>query len=170
VVERRNPFSAWAQPSPATAVSNLEKRAEMAARALEQAQRDLAAARQRVPDDDDDDDRKKERLAKWEREGTLAERERIKAILTAPIAARQPRLAEAYAFKSDDSAAKAIAFMEAADRADAAGSAKATADRVIIAGKKARGELPCDVSAGPQVFVKFSAEEILAAARKRDGK
>jgi hypothetical protein len=170
VVERRNPFAAWAQPSPATAVSNLEKRAEMAAKALEQAERDLAAARQRTPVEDDDDDRKKERLAKWEREGTLAERERIKTILTSPVALRQTRLAEAYAFDSDDTAEKAIAMMEAADRADAESSAKATAGLIVLAGKKMRGLIPCDVNAGPKKFTKFTAEDILAAARKRDGK
>jgi hypothetical protein len=168
-VVTRNPFGPFFV-APATAVSNLERRAEMAARALEQAERDLAAARQRTPVEDDDDDRKKERLAKWEREGTLAERERIKAILTAPIAARQPRLAEAYAFKSDDSAAKAIAMMEATDRADAASSAKAMADKIVHMGQVRRGLAAAPVTAGPKILVRATAESILAAAKKRDEK
>jgi hypothetical protein len=167
VVERRNPFSAWAQPSPTTAVSNLERRAEMAAKALAQAERDLEAARQRVPDDDED---REDKLARWRRQGALDQRERIRAILTSPVAARQPRLAEAYAFKSDDSAEKAIAMMEAADRAGAASSAKAMADKIVEMGKVRRGEAAATVTAGPKVFVKATVESILAAAKKRDEK
>jgi predicted RNA-binding Zn ribbon-like protein len=166
VVERRNPFAPWAQPSPATAVSNLEKRADTAARALEQAERDLEAARRRAPFEDDD--RKKERLAKWEREGALAERERIKSILTSPIAARQPRLADTFAFQSDIPAAEAIAAMEAQAPPAAASqrTAKETADLIILAGRRARGEVACEVTAGPRVFVRMTPEGIIAAAKK----
>ncbi len=168
MVERRNPFAAWAQPSPATAVSNLEKRAEMAARALEQAERDLAAARQRVPSDDDAE----KKLAEWRRQGALAERARIAAILRSAVAARQNHLADFYAFKTDVPAAEAIAAMEAqAPRAAAAQrTSKETADLIVLAGQRARGLVPCEVTAGAKIFVKFTAEEIMAAARKRDGK
>ena len=165
----RNPFSPFFV-APATAVSNLERRAEMAARALEQAERDLAAARQRTPVEDDDDDRKKERLAKWEREGALDERERIRAILTSPIAARQPRLAEKFALESDAPARDAVAAMEAADRDAAAGRAKSTAELIVEMGKVRRGEVAAPVTAGPKILVRATAESILAAAKKRDEK
>jgi predicted RNA-binding Zn ribbon-like protein len=153
VVERRNPFAAWTQPSPA--------------KALAQAERDLEAARQRASVDDDDD-RKKERLAKWERQGVLDERERIKTILTSPVAARQPHLADTFAFQSDIPAAKAIAAMEAqAPRAAAAQrTSKETADLIVLAGQRARGLVPCEVMAGPKVFVRMTPEEIIAAAKK----
>jgi hypothetical protein len=146
-------------------------RTEIAARALEQAERDLAAARQRTPVEDDDDDRKKERLAKWKREGTLAERERIKTILTSPVALQQPRLADTFAFKSDIPAAEAIAAMEAqAPRADATQrTARETADLITLAAKRAHGLVPCEVTAGPKVFVKMTPEAIIAAARKAHG-
>jgi hypothetical protein len=146
VVERRNPFAPWAQPSPATAVSNLEKRADMAARALDQAQRDLAAARQRVPDEDD------EEMKASYRRGALAERERIRLILTSPVAARQTHLAEAYAFDSDDSADKAIAMMKSCAAAASQRTAKETSDLIVLAGKKARGDSP----AKPRPAQKFS--------------
>ena len=162
MVERRNPFAAWAQPSPATAVSNLEKRAEMAARALEQAERDLAAARQRVPSDDDAE----KKLAEWRRQGALAERERIRLILTSPAAARQTRLADVYAFETDTPAADAIAMMETASAAASQRSAKETSDLIVLAGRRARGELPCEVTAGPKVFVRMTSEEIISAAKK----
>jgi hypothetical protein len=161
----RNPFNPFLSQAPATAVANLERRAEMAAQALQQARRDLEAARQRIPVEDDDD-KADGRYAQYRRQGALDERERIKAILTAPVAARQPRLAEAYAFKSDDSADKAIAMMEAADRADAESRAKTTAYLIILAGKRARGLVACEVMAGPKVFVKMTPEAIIAAARK----
>ena len=160
MVERRNPFAPWAQPSPATAVSNLEKRADMAARALDQAQRDLAAARQRVPDEDD------EEMKASYRRGALAERERIRLILTSPVAARQTHLAKAYAFDSDDSADKAIAMMKSCAAAASQRTAKETSDLIVLAGKKARGE----TTAGPKVFVAATVEGILAAAKKRDEK
>jgi hypothetical protein len=167
VVERRNPFAPWAQQSPATAVSNLEKRADMAARALDQAQRDLAAARQRVPDDDDDKD---DKIARRARQGTLDERERIRVILTSPIAARQPLLADTFAFQSDIPAAEAVAAMEAqAPHADATQrSAKEMAAKIVHMGKVRRGEAAA--TAGPKVFVKATAQSILAAAKKRDEK
>jgi hypothetical protein len=113
----------------------------------------LASARQRASEEDD------------RRQATLAERERIKTILTNPISARQPRLAVDYAFKTDDPAEKAIAMMEASDR----DSTKSAADLIILAGRKARGELPCDVNAGPKTPVNATAESILAAARKARG-
>jgi hypothetical protein len=139
-------------------------RNEMAARALEQAEKDLEGARNRASGADE------KRREKLEREGTLAERERIKTILTSPIAARQPRLAEAYAFKSDDSAAKAIAMMESADRDAAQSGAKSTADLIVLAGQMRRGEVAAPMTgAGPKVFVKTTAEEIIKAGKKARG-
>ena len=159
----RNPFSPFFV-APATAVSNLEKRADMAARALDQAQRDLAAARQRVPDEDD------EEMKASYRRGALAERERIRLILTSPVAARQTHLAEAYAFDSDDSADKAIAMMKSCAAAASQRTAKETSDLIVLAARRARGELPCETTAGPKVFVAATVEGILAAAKKRDEK
>jgi hypothetical protein len=126
----------------------------------------LSAARQRAPADDDD----KKQLAEWRRQGALAERERIRAILTVPVAARQPRLAEVYAFDSDTPATDAIAMMEASDSAARQSNAKATADKIIHMGKVRRGEVATDATSAPKVFVAATAEGILAAARKRDGK
>jgi hypothetical protein len=164
------PFAAFktTEPEPTT-VANLEKRAAMAERAADQARRDLAAekARKGLAASADDKD---EKIARWARQAALDERARIFAILTAPIAARQPRLAEKFAFESDVPARAAIAAMEETDRANAASRAKSAADLIVLAGQRARGLVPCEVTAGPKVFVKFSAEEILAAAKKRDGK
>jgi hypothetical protein len=64
----------------------------------------------------------------------------------------------------------AIAMMKSCAAAAAQRTAQETADFIILWGRRARGEVPCEVTAGPKVFVKTSAEEILAAARKRDGK
>jgi hypothetical protein len=168
VMSTFRPFDPFALPQ--APLTNLSRRVEYQEKALAQARADLAAAKSRTSVEDDDG--KKERLTKWEREGTLAERERIKSILTSPIAARQPLLADTFAFKSDIPAAEAIAAMEAqTPRADAVQrGAKKTSDLIVLAGQRARGEVPCEVTAGPKVFVKTSAEEILAAARKRDGK
>jgi hypothetical protein len=103
-------------------------------------------------------------------EATLAERERIKTILTNPISARQPRLAVDYAFKTDDPAEKAIAMMEAADLADAANRAKSTADLIVLAGQVRRGEVAAPVTrAGPKVLVKMTAEEIIKAGKEARG-
>lgn len=59
--------------------------------------------------------------------------------------------------------------MEETDRANAASSAKATADLIIHMGKVRRGEAPATVTAGPKNFTKFTPEEILAAGRKARG-
>jgi hypothetical protein len=129
----------------------------------------FTTARQPVPSDDD----AAKKLAEWRRQGSLAERERIQAILTCEFAPQQPRLAEVYAFESDTPARDAIAMMKSCAAAAIAApqrTAQETADLIVLAGKKMRGEIPCDVNAGPKKFTKFSAEEILAAARKRDGK
>jgi hypothetical protein len=141
-------------------------RTEAAAKALEQAERDLEASRHRSAEAD----RKNERRAQLEKEATLAERKRIVAILTSPVALRHPRIAKRVALESDSPADEAIAALEQYERENAASRAKSTADLIVLAGKKMRGEIPCDVNAGPKKFTKFSAEEILAAARKRDGK
>jgi hypothetical protein len=46
---------------------------------------------------------------------------------------------------------------------------KAMATLIVDAGRMARGEIPAPVTAGPKNFVRMSAEEILAAARKARG-
>jgi hypothetical protein len=163
-------FDLFAMPQ--APLANLRRRVEYQERALEQARSDLTAERARkglqVEDDDREDDGN---AARWRRQGALDERARILAILTNPIAARQPHLADTFAFKSDIPAAEAIAAMEAqAPRADATQrSAKATADLIELAGKRARGEVPCAVTAGPKRFVRMTPEAIIAAARKAHG-
>jgi hypothetical protein len=59
--------------------------------------------------------------------------------------------------------------METASAAASQRSGKETADLIILAGQRARGEVPCEITAGPKNFVRMSAEEILAAARKARG-
>jgi hypothetical protein len=116
-------------------------------------------------------DDKEEKIERWVRQGALDQCERIKTILTSPIAAKQPLLADTFAFKSDIPAAVAIAAMEAqTPRADATQrTAKENADLIILAGRMARGEAPTPVTAGPKVFVRMTPEEISAAARKARG-
>ncbi len=87
-------------------------------------------------------------------------------ILTSPAAARQTRLADVYAFETDTPAADAIAMMETASAAASQRSAKETSDLIVLAGRRARGELPCEVTAGPKVFVRMTPEEIISAAKK----
>ena len=139
-----------------------ETRTEAAAKALDAAEHELAAARQRTADAD----RKNERRAQLEREATLAERKRIVAILTSPVALRHPRIAKRVALESDSPADEAIAALEQYERENAASSAKAMADKIVHAGNVRRGLADAPVTAGPKRFVKAAAEEILAAARK----
>ena len=161
----RNPFNPFmVEPaSPPTTVANLERRAEMATKALEQAERDLETARNRAAAADE---KRRERM---EREGTLAERKRLMTILFSPVSLRHPRIAKRFAFESDSPADEAIEALEQYERENAANSAKAASDLIILAGRKARGELPCDVNAGPKTMAKATAELILAAARKARG-
>jgi hypothetical protein len=127
----------------------------LAKKALEIAERDFEA--------------NKKRHAQLEHEATMTERKRIVAILYSPVALRHPRIAKRVALESDSPAHEAIEALEQYERENAASNAKATADLIIRAGRKARGELPCDVHAGPKNLVKVTSEEILAAARKARG-
>jgi hypothetical protein len=149
-------------------VANLERRVEMSVQALDQAERDLEKARRRASVDEDDD-RKRERIAKLEREGTLTERKRLMTILFSPQAARNPKLTYKLAFKTDVTADDAIAILDATAREDAQINAKATAALIVLAGAKRRGEVPCDVTAGPKRLVKATAEQIIAAGKKARG-
>jgi hypothetical protein len=167
----KNPFNPFmVEPaSPPATVANLERRLSMAERAADQARRDLAAEKARKGLQAEDDDGGDDRLARWRRQGALDERARILAILTNPIAARQPRLAEKFALESDVPARDAIVAMEENERVNAASRAKSLADQIILASKKAKGEVACEVTAGPKVFVKMTAEDILRAAAKAHG-
>jgi hypothetical protein len=161
---RDDPFSPFRTAEPTT-VANLEKRATMAERAAEQARRDLATEKSRKGLTAEADD-KDEKIARWARQAALDERARIFAILTSPIAARQPRLAEKFALESDVPARDAVAAMEAADRDAAAGRAKSTAELIVEMGKVRRGEVAATVTAGPKNFVTATPEAISVAARK----
>jgi hypothetical protein len=139
-----------------------ETRTEAAAKALDAAERDLAAARQRTADAD----RKNERRARLEREATLTERSRILTILKSSVAARHPGLAKRVALESDSPADEAIAAMEEYERESAANSAKAMSDKIVHAGNVRRGLADAPVIVGPKVFVKTTAEEIIEAGKK----
>jgi hypothetical protein len=165
----RNPFNPFGAQSPPATVANLERRAAMAERAADQARRDLVAERERKGLQAEEDGREDKKDAMYRRQGALAERERIRLILTSAVAARQPRLAEAYAFESDDSADKAIAFMEEASAKAASSSAKVTADLIVLSGQMRRGEVETNATPAPKVFVKATAESILAAGRRARG-
>ena len=141
-------------------------RTELATKALEQAERDLEASRHRSAEAD----RKNERRARLEKEATLAERKRIVAILTSPVALRHPRIAKRVALESDSPADEAIAALEQYERENAASNAKATSDLIILSGRKARGELPCEVTAGPKNFVRMSATKFRPLLERRAAK
>ena len=162
------PFAAFREdPAPVT-VTNLERRLSMAERAAEQARTDLDAEKTRRGMATEDDARA-ERIARIEREATMTERKRILAILDAPVAVRQPRLAKKFV-DSDVPARDAIEAMEGYERETAASRAKSTADLIVVAGQMRRGEVAARVTgAGPKAFVKTTAEEILAAGRKARG-
>jgi alkylhydroperoxidase/carboxymuconolactone decarboxylase family protein YurZ len=167
-----SPFAAFRteEQEPPT-VANLERRLSMAERAADQARRDLATEKSRKGLTSAADD-KDEKIERWARQGALAERERILAILTNPIAARQPRLADTFAFQSDIPAAEAVAAMEAqAPHADATQrSAKEMAAKIVHMGKVRRGEVAAPVTgAGPKNFVTATPEAISAAAKKARG-
>ena len=141
----------------------------MADRAAQQARIDLAAAKSREGLTTEADD-KDEKIGRWARQATLDERARVLAILTSPIALRQPRLAEKFALESDVPARDAIAAMEENERVNAASSAKSTADLIVLAGQMRRGEVAAPVTgAGPKVFVKMTAEEIIKAGKESRG-
>jgi hypothetical protein len=156
-----NPFRPFAQQSaPVDRVSNLEKRAEKAETALHAARRDLAAERERTglgAEVDVEAARRKER-------------KRIDAIMSSSAASLMPAVAYTFAFKTQTPAAEAIAIMEASTKETPEVATKAMADKIVVAGQMRRGEIPAPVTAGPKTFVKITAEEILAAAKKRDQK
>jgi hypothetical protein len=157
-----NPFRPFAQQSaPDNRVSNLERRAEQAETALHAARRDLAAERERnglAAEVDSEAARRKER-------------KRVHAIMSAPVALRMPEVAYTFALKTHTPAAEAIAIMEASAKESPEVATKALAEQIILSGKMRRGEVPAPVTgAGPKVFVKATAESILAAAKKRDEK
>jgi hypothetical protein len=106
-------------------------------------------------------------VAAWQRAGCLAERARIAEIITSPAGRQQPHLARAFAFDTDDSAAAVIAVLGATALANEAGDAKATADLIVLAGKRARGEEPCvTTTAGPKALVTATAAAIIAAGKR----
>ena len=141
-------------------------RAALAAKALEQAERDLEASRHRSAEAD----RKNERRARLEKEATLAERKRIVAILTSPVALRHPRIAQRVALESDSPAHEAVEAMERYERESAASRAKSTAEAIVHMGRVRRGEVAAPVTGvGPKVLVKMTPEDILAAGRKARG-
>jgi hypothetical protein len=169
---------------------NPETRTAAAAKALDQAERDLADARERSAAAE----KKRERSAQVEREATLTERKRILAILDSPVGQRNRRLAERVALETISSAEECIAALEGYERERAAAAiiragrtargedpytpivagptqhtVKMTPEGIIAAGKRARGELPCDSHSGPKTMVKATAEDILVAAKKARG-
>jgi hypothetical protein len=156
-----NPFSPVAnQIAPDNRVANLEKRAEQAETALHAARRDLAVERERnglAAEVDVEAARRKER-------------KRIHAIMSAPVALLMPDVAYTFALKTHTPAAEVIAIMEASSPGAPEAATKALSEQIILSGKMRRGEVPCDVHAGPKTMVKATADGILAAARKRDGK
>jgi hypothetical protein len=155
-----NPFRPFSEPiAPDNRVSNLERRAEQAETALHAARRDLAAERERNglgAEVDAEAARRKER-------------KRIDAIMSSPAALLMPEVAYTFAFKTHTPVAEAIAIMEASAKESPEVAAKALAAQITLSGKKARGEVPCDVHAGPKTMIKATAESILAAARKARG-
>jgi hypothetical protein len=128
----------------------------LAKNALEIAERDFEA--------------NKKRHAQLEHEATMTERKRIVAILYSPVALRHPRIAKRVALESDSPAHEAIEALEQYERENAASNAKSLADQIVHMGSVRRGEAEATVTAGPKVFVKATAEGILAAAKKRDEK
>jgi hypothetical protein len=138
-------------------------RTALATKALDQAERDLEAARERASVADE------KRRQKLEHEATLAERSRILTILTSPVAVRHPRIAKRVALESDSDADEAIAALEQYERENAASSAKTMADKIVHAGDVRRGLADAPVTAGPKVLVRATAESILAAAAKARG-
>lgn len=136
-------------------------RTALATKALDQAERDLEGARNRASVAD------KKRREKLEHEATMAERKRIVAILASPVAARLSSFAKRVAIESDLPADEAVAALEQYEREKDASSAKAMADQIVHMGQVRRGLAAATVTgAGPKVFVKTSAEEIVAAAAK----
>ena len=156
-----NPFRPFAeQIAPDNRVSNLEKRAEQAETALHAARRDLAAERERnglAAEIDVAAARRKER-------------KQIDAIMSSPVASLMWDVASTFALKTSTPAAEAIAIMEASAKEAPEVATKALSDRIILSGQMRRGEAPATVTAGPKVMVRATAEAILAAAAKRDGK
>jgi hypothetical protein len=174
-VEFNRPFSPFSATT-TSVIANLERRAAVNEQALAVAREDLANERARRG-------MLSEPAAAAER---ARERERIKAIVNSPLAARQPRLALALAMDDDCTFAKAEMLMKAhLDDLDgvpglgwlAAGAKQAavtnpvaTAEGIINAGRRRRGELPTQVTAGAKPIVTATAAAILAAAAKRDAK
>jgi hypothetical protein len=156
-----NPFRPFSeQIAPDNRVATLEKRAEKAEAALLAARRDLAAERERnglAAEVDVEAARRKER-------------KRIDAIMSSPAASLMPEVTFTFAFKTQTPAAEAIAIMGASAKESQEVATKAMADKIVVAGQMRRGEIPAPVTAGPKTFVKITAEEILAAAKKRDQK
>ena len=143
--------------------SPFASRNALATKALDQAERDLEAARERASIADE------KRRQKLEHEATMAERTRILTILTSPVALRHPRIAKRVALESDSPAREAIEALEQYERETAASNAKAKADAIIRAGEMRRGLIDAPITAGPKKLVTTTSEEILAAARKARG-
>jgi hypothetical protein len=163
-----DPFAAFrTDPAPQT-VSNLERRATMAARALAQAEDDLDTEKRRRGMAAEDDARA-ERISRVGREATMTERKRILTILDAPVAVRQPRLARKFV-DSAVPAREAIEAMEDYERENAASNAKATADKIVHMGKVRRGEVDAPVTGvGPKNLIRATSEDILRAAARARG-
>jgi hypothetical protein len=158
-----NPFFPFSTPQPPA--ETLQRRVEYQKEALEQAERDLEAARERASVDDG----REGKLEKRRCQATLDERKRILSILDSPVALRQPRLAKKFV-ESDFPARDAVAAMEGYERDTAASRAKSTADLIVRAGQMRRGEAAAPVTgAGPKVLVKATAEEIIKAGKKARG-
>jgi hypothetical protein len=153
---RFDPFAAaWSyDETPAT-------RTAAAAKALDQAERDLADARARSAEAD----RKKERNSQIERAATLTERQRLIDILFSPVGLRNPSIAKRVAFETISPSAECIAALEGYERERAV-------EAIISAGRRARGEDPYaePIIPGPrQSTVKMNPEDIIAAGKRRRG-
>jgi hypothetical protein len=138
-----------------------ESRTAAAAKAIDQAERDLADARKRSAAAD----RRNERSAQVEREATLAERSRLVSILTSPVAVRHPLIAKKVAFESNSPADECISALEQYERDN-------TVRAIVHAARLARGEDPHSepIIAGPkQHAIKMTPEAIEAASKRRRG-
>jgi hypothetical protein len=132
-----------------------------AAKALDQAERDLADARARSAEAD----RKKERNSEIERAATLTERQRLIDILFSPVGLRNPSIAKRVAFETSSPSAECIAALKGYERENAVRA-------IVHAARRARGEDPHGepIIPGPrQSTVKMNPEDIIAAGKRRRG-
>jgi hypothetical protein len=154
-----NPFFPFSTPQPPA--ETLQRRVEYQKEALEQAERDLEAARERASADDG---REKRRC-----QATLDERKRILSILDSPVALRQPRLAKKFV-ESDFPARDAVAAMEGYERERSANSTKTLSEQIVLAGQRRRGDVPlAATTSGPKNLVRATSEQIIAAGKKARG-